>query len=388
LRVLIDESISEATLVEVGMTFVFRQIDTAGATPDGTRLYLVSKYEPGGTGDGNGRMGYMDLVTGEFKNPNGTLAVQLPDPNAVFATLADGTTLVQGLVLGAFSPSGVFYVGSQVTNQLYTLNVDTGIATPLGTIHVDNTVVLRMSGADFAFTADNRMFLWTNAGVTGAPKGLYEVHLGPPIEAVYLDDPTNTFLTGLAFRSNGFFQGTPPMGELTGSTRSDEIAQFDLLGDPATINYTHLYPMMCGCGDPDTPYEYTYGDMANPLGHFACVYTIGYWKNHAWEYVEDVPASIALCGNSISEAAGQDLLKGANSKDFSMLTAQLIAAKLNTGGGNGLAIVSDAEAFLCSETEGVWDMAFSDEAQKAEANYYKDALDDFNNGSAISTHCE
>lgn len=381
-RVLIDETIPAATLVEIGLTYNFAQVDTAGTTIDGKKLYLVSKW---GGGVGNGRMGYLDLQTGAFKNPDHSLAQPLPDPSAVF--VKEGGVMVPGVIMGAFSPNNTFFVGSQITDELYRLDVVSGMAHSLGVISVDGGAI-DLLGADIAFTADGRMFLWTNE----SPKGLYEISMGPPLVAQYVGnsllDP-DIFITGLAFRSNGFFQNSPAIGELAGSTCCDYITVFDLDGNPSTITDTNLFPMLCDCGSPQPgEYDYTYGDMASgALGSFPCVHTIGYWKNHDWEYVAGIPTGVQICGIDIFQELGQDLLK-AKSRNFSMLTAQLIGAKLNTSGGAGLAIVSDAEAFLCDATGGQWDMPFTDKDQKAQANQYKDALDAFNNGSAISMHCD
>jgi len=385
-RVLIDEVDSEAVLVEVGNTLDFQQVDCAGATTDGKRLFLVSKF---GGGVGDGRLGYFDLETGTFHNPDGS------DPGSgtvVYVREGSiGGPKVPHLVLGAFF-NNTFFVGSQVTNQLYTLDITTGVATSLGKIKVadsDPAEYINLLGADLAFSADGRMVLSTNQSAGSALKGLYEVFLGPPVEGEYLgswEDAPNAKFTGIAFRSNGFFQGEQPQGELAGSTCCDHIVVFDLGGDPMRIYNSTEYHMCDCCG----AYDYTYGDMSNgPLGTFPCVGTIGYWKNHPWQYVAGIDTSVTLCGNiNMSEAEGQTLLQAAKSNNFSMLTAQLIAAKLNTSGGAGLAIISEAEEFLCDSTLGTWDMPFFVKTQKAEANGYKDALDAFNNGSAISTHCD
>jgi hypothetical protein len=395
MRVLIDDAPDgDAALFEIATSFDLKQVDAAAATPDGRKLYMVSKY---GGGRGNGRFGYLDLVTGEFRNPDGTLMGHYAtDPSTTFVTLSDGTMVPQ-LVLGVFSDDGTYYVGSQATEQLYRLDLKTGIATPLGRIAAyyagHELGFVDLLGADMAFSEDDRLFLWTNrAGRDGAPAGLYEVDLGPPLEGEYIGDGgligDGVFITGLAFRVNGFFEGDPPYGRLVGSTCCDHIAEFELSGEPGTTIET-LFAMhdMCDCAG--TPYDYTYGDMATgPLGYFPCVGTIGYWKNHAWEYVSGVAENVQVCDATIDEWIGKELLRKARGNNFSMLTAQLIAAKLNTGGGgDGLAIISDAEFFLCDETGGDFDMRFDDKVQKQTAERLKDALDAFNNGSAISDHC-
>ncbi len=111
------------------------------------------------------------------------------------------------------------------------------------------------------------------------------------------------------------------------------------------------------------PYDYNYGDMSNgPL--ILCTRTIGCYKNHDWNYGSpDYPASLTLCGVGISQygsdqsrdfaEAGQAFLNGEgydkrpNATDFSMLIAQLIAAKLNTGGSACIKWMDDIETFLC-----------------------------------------
>jgi hypothetical protein len=73
------------------------------------------------------------------------------------------------------------------------------------------------------------------------------------------------------------------------------------------------------------------------------------------------------------------ILKDARNNNFSMLIAQLIAAKLNTP--NLLPIIVDAENWLCNQLQFQgqwWNTPFS-KIQKQIGTNYKNALDYFNN---------
>jgi hypothetical protein len=428
-RVNIDETVDPATaeLDQVGQTMDYLQVDCLAATPDGTRLYLVEKWLGSGGAHvgpsaGKGKIGYLDLKTGLFHNADGS------DPmtgTPTYLTVGgDCVPLISGqldcgpeeddrideVVLGAFSPNGILYVASQTTEELYMLDVlaepTSGVATSLGKIYVHSTDdYVNLHGADIAFSADGRLFVWANfpnpANETVAPRGLYEVTLADPpgyptaqlVDQTFGcglgDDPNRPRLTGLAFRWNGLFAGDPPVAELAGSTCCDNVVIFPLEHTtPAEIVDDVRWCEMCDCGG--IPYAYTFGDMSNgPLLVYPCVGTIGYWKNHPW------PESVTLCADTdyetmIDESTGQAILASANNTNFSMLTAQLIAAKLNTiDGPDGVVVGEAEEAFLCEQTAGDWDMPFSSEEQKEEAEYYKDALDAFNNGETdISSQCD
>jgi len=102
-----------------------------------------------------------------------------------------------------------------------------------------------------------------------------------------------------------------------------------------------------------------------------CGFTIGYYKNYDWN-----GAGVNICGVSIDENAGKESLSNATGTNFSMLFAQLIAAKLNVNDAGGLSIIDDAEAWLCEQANAydgrqlIWDADFDSKAQKSLANQF------------------
>ena len=109
------------------------------------------------------------------------------------------------------------------------------------------------------------------------------------------------------------------------------------------------------------------------------VYTIGYWKNHLDDWPTD---TVEIGGVTYSQKDAVKILKKANSKDATyMLTAQLIAAKLNILVGavtpqTVLDAVTEADAFLVGNPLGS-DPRGTD---RDYALFLKDILDDYNNG--------
>jgi len=127
-----------------------------------------------------------------------------------------------------------------------------------------------------------------------------------------------------------------------------------------------------------------------------CTKTIGYYKNHSWN-----GRTVTICGVTINETIGRGTLsKGknngmlwnANSTNFSMLVAQLMAALLNTGGNTYVLIgpsvtIQTVLNWLCAQPGIVvggslaWNKAFSNITQKQTATYYSGLLDLFNNSN-------
>jgi len=143
------------------------------------------------------------------------------------------------------------------------------------------------------------------------------------------------------------------------------IARVELITDPAGA-------------DPNGGYDSIVFDAL-------CTRTIGYWKNHSWD-----GAVVRVNADDINEATGRESIAGmkdgmlwkARGNNFSLLWAQLIAAKLNCGvfdctGGS----IDAAELFLASSGIGVsnFDDAFANKTQKRRANELANVLDLFNN---------
>ena len=398
-RVHFDDINGEIILEELA-DIPFKRVYNMGLTPDGKKLTMMEQRDC--------RIGLFDIETGVFTD------------TGLFVHLADGTKIT-GIVLGGFPPIGpsmpVYGIaGSEDTDQLYRVTPSNGVAEPLGYIYVmegsRELGYLDLKGADLAFGPAGKMFLWTNNDKDEMHKGIYRVtfnHAENRLEGrhVHSDQAEQIFLTGLAFR----FNGRPGPGgdrELVGSLHQSDTMQIfgvDNHSPDVAYEFGYQYAEVIFHKDYPTdycpmydPFTHNYGDLASglaPHGFVPCVYTIGYWQNHPWEYVEGMglPGAVQLCDEShgfaaivIPEEEGQDILQSARNNNFSMLTAQLIAAKLNTGGGADLAImaiISEAEDYLCEKTGGDWYSPFEKKSvpsEKALATGYKDRLDAFNNG--------
>lgn len=332
----------------------FNQADALACTPDGAKLYAIDKY-----GDpnypGTGKLGYYDVGTASWWE---------------IGYVKHGGSIVPGIVLAAFSPDGILYAASEVTDSLYRVNTGTAVATLVGPVVNQATdAIVNVQGADIVFSADWILYLWANGSRTGAPRGLYTLMLPAALPGtVYathlgLGD-TGSYFTGLAIRDNGW-------GDLVGSTHQDEI----FVIDKANATTIEKFWMYLSC----SRYDYEFGDMTvGPLK--LCAKTIGYWKNHSW-----CGATITICGITINEQLGKEILWDARGNNFSMLFAQLIAAKLNTNNSTVIQIINEAEWWLCGQTcthSGDtlnWNKSFYDKQQKREAAGYWEALDAFNN---------
>lgn len=269
-----------------------------------------------------------------------------------------------GIAGAACAEDGRIFAASQDTELLYVIDPHTGDVSIVGEV-VENGVALDLRGADMACNAAGEMYLWTNAGTSMYMVTLPGAFPGT-VDAVKVFEATGIDATGMAFRGNGY---GPPMG----STRAPSLF---LVKD----------------GDGVRPYEmqnftHRYGDMSNGLmGGFGgkCTLTIGYYKNHDW-----YGAEVHICGVPIDEEFGANILWNAKGKNFSMLFAQMIAAKLNVGDATGVPFIDEAENWLCRQEnafdggELFWRAKFEDKNQKRTANSYKNTLDDFNN----SNHC-
>jgi len=206
--------------------------DALACTPNESHCYVIDKYDAGTAPDG-GALGVYDTVDGTFE---------------IVGDLVDGDGfLLDQVVMASFSPgpTGELYVGSQTADMLYTVDVATAIATPVGEILVEGTEsTVNLDGADMVFTADSRVYVWTNGErLPDAPNGLYEITL--PVDgigdatAIYLGvgsdgaDPESHRFTGLAVRDNG-------LGNIVGSNRFDELHEQDAEGaDVAVYEMMH-----------------------------------------------------------------------------------------------------------------------------------------------------
>lgn len=251
-RLTIDETSSVADLEHLRdfdtTEVVLFQIDAMGCSPDGREVYLIDKYHSWRHPLG-GMMAVYDLETDQVRE--------------VGMVVDEEGELVEGIVLAAFmpGPDRILYAASEDTDCLYTIDLDTAVATLVGQIYVEGTSSLvNVLGADLAFTSDRRMFLWTNGqNLPDADYGLYVLSLPSVgvgnITARYLghgddglpDEYDMHYFTGLAVRWNG-------LGNIVGCNRSEEVHEHDRTGSDVA-----LYTMLMD-GDP---IDHNSGDMCN-----------------------------------------------------------------------------------------------------------------------------
>jgi len=319
-------------------------------TPDGKKIYAVDFLDKDKTNYSKSTLGYLEVDSSSW-HEIGTVKI-------------DSTTALTGMGQAAFSPDGVLYVLSNHTDSLYIVDTGTAEATLIGKL---NIVV---QGADIAFAEDGMLFLYTNASTDSTQKGLYIVTLPPnSLDAIFLGPitPIKNQVSGLAIRANGY-------GDLLGSVNGGKIYVID----KADGSYGGTLPVFQMKYD-NINFPYEYGDMS--LGPFAiCTKGIGYWKNHSWN-----DAVVTIGGIQIDETLGNEILRNARGKNFSMLFAQLIAAKLNVNNSSGIPIIDDAEIWLYSQPDIIngdlslnWGKDFESKQQKREAAKYWEALDAFN----------
>ncbi len=232
------------------------------------------------------------------------------------------------------SPDGILYVTSTDSHSLYTIDTSNGSATLVGALTGDGVTA---NGGDLAFDIDGDLYLLSQAG-------LYSLDLTIPgtVTASLIGNPTPSAYTGMAFRYNG-------LGDLLASNLNDSFVELSAT-DASTLQTYGMYL----ASDPNVKYKLHNigGDMTTgPL--VFCSKTIGYWKNHSWndatvtingvEYDEDDGRGFATEPNDKPKGG---LLWQAKGKTYSMLYAQLIAAKLNTYNSSNIALLNEAEEFL------------------------------------------
>jgi len=235
----IDEGAGTAAPVLIG-TLDLDQVDAMGCSPDDTVCFLIDKYDPVVRPDG-GQFGAFEMLTGEF-----TLLGEVVDLHG---------DRIPGIVLAGHSPGpdGELYIASQDTHYVYTLDIVSGIATPVGMVVAgDPPTVVDLEGADLTFASNGDMFVWANwENTVNAPAGLYSAVLPEStgnIQATYLGtgidgaDPQSHFFTGVAIRGNG-------IGNFVAINRFDELHEQQRDGSDVTI-----YPLELD---------------GEPLGHFS-----------------------------------------------------------------------------------------------------------------------
>jgi len=349
-QVILDPDSGRGNLERIAV-LDYNHVDVLASTPDGKRLYFID----------NGPLG-TDLLA--YYDLELETVIEVGP-----VTFSDGAPV--SIDQAAFSPGGLLYIGNNATDSLYTVDLNTAVATVEGLVQESSTLTtVDLVGGDIIFAADGTAYLFVNNARSGAPAGLYvfdPIPVGGVLSATYLgtgSDGDHHF-TGAAMTGNG-------TGYIIGSNREDEFhvqSRFD--GSDVAIYAMYI---------DGEPYPgHNFGDMSNgPL--FECNRTIGYWKNHAWSV-----GSVSICGFEVSEAEGSTVLWNANSENFSMLFAQMIAAKLNCSDCLGIPVIDEAEAWACAQGAAPDRWAeWADDQQKTDGTAHKTALDVFNN----SNHCD
>jgi len=342
----------------------FPIVHALAATPDGKKVYAVDRYNPKNP-YGTGKLGYYEVGTASWYEID---------------YVTHGGNIVESVVLLAFSPDGTLYGASGETESLYIIDTGTAVATLVGQILNGATgVAVNIVGGDIVFAADGTLYLWVNSEKPGSPRGLYLLTLPATIpgtvDATYLGTTdTERFFPGLAMKKCGY-------GNLVVSCR-DELEDKIFVLDKTSSSIVETYPMDLS----GAPFDHINGDMTYGREVF-CTRTIGYWKNHSWDGMV-----ITICDVEVDEELGQVILWNANGSNFSMLFAQLIAAKLNTydyDDSNCIDcddVIVDAEWWLCEQQDIInpdgslnWDKTFDSCHQKYMAAYYWERLDYCNN---------
>ncbi|MFQ6372206.1 hypothetical protein [Shewanella sp. YIC-542] len=342
-RVEIDPAgIANLTLLPGGMVD-YNHVDALAAEQDGSILWLINS--------GPQPSGMANNVLAKYTVANGI--VETVGPMGGFSGDADQA---------AVSPDGILYVTSKTGNRLYTIDKSTANATLVGTVQGATT-----NGGDIAFDQYGALFLVNQ-------QALYELTLPATPGDIIAEEvgPVSDRFTGLAFRAGG-------LGNLLGSNGNDnEISELSVVD----ASQVAIYPMFLN----GEPFDHTYGDMTTgPL--VLCTKTIGYWKNHDWN-----GAIVSINDQPITETDGRfgdkdygdkpytGILWRAKGKTYSMLYAQLIAAKLNTNNSYSMDMLNEAEAFLEGKN-------FDDVVSKADRAQYS-ALVEAVTGFNESNHCD
>lgn len=321
-KVEIDTAAMRANLTMLPSgTVPYNHVDALAAEQDGSIIWMINS--------GPQPAGMTDNVLAAYIVADGSI-----DEKGQILSSGAG---VGDIDQAAMSPSGTLYVTSKSGNKLYTVNKDDATATLVGVIPKS------ASGGDIAFAQDGTFYMWVGGN------GLYELTIGPPITETFVG-PAGSGYTGLAVRFNGTGDLIASDGKaLAGSSNIQEISQID-------ASVIANYPMYIGgtLWTSINGYGHGYGDMTTgPL--VLCTKTIGYWKNHEWN-----GATVSINGWSVDEIMGRGfaldgekpkdgLLWNAKGKTYSMLYAQLIAAKLNTNDSVAVQAIVDAEDFLLNK---------------------------------------
>ncbi|KFZ38442.1 hypothetical protein HR45_03115 [Shewanella mangrovi] len=355
-RVEIDPISSHANLIPLPTDLVpadgivpYDHIDALAASPDGKILWLINSRE--------------DVVSELIKYE--VDSATLMSVGVIEWPIADEKGDIDQATV---APDGTLYVTKKVVHHLYTIDTSNAKATLVGDVNGALT-----NGGDIAFDQFGSLYLLNQTS-------LYDLTLPgsppAPVNAVEIGGVDEGY-TGLAFRVGG-------VGNLIGSNKgNNSFNELSVVDGSLIVSY----PMYLNGG----LFEHNLGgDMTTgPL--VMCSKTIGYWKNHSWlgasvtiNDMSDEFAITEVIGRFGTKAEGDKPYDGmlwrAKGKTYSMLYAQLIAAKLNTSNSYTVDLLNTAEAFLDGK-------GFDDPVSKADRAMYSklvEAVTAFNEDN----HCD
>jgi len=177
------------------------------------------------------------------------------------------------------------------------------------------------------------MYLWINLATAGAPRGLYTLSVPAApgdVMASYVGEATDLdFFNGMAIRANGY-------GDIAASSFDDLI---HIHGTTTGNDAAEPFVMYLN----GSPFDATGGDMSNgPLE--LCTRGYKYWSTNSWN-----GRAVTVVGVLVDETLGDEIYQNLNPANFSLLVAQLVAAKLNVNNSTGIGIIDDAEAWMADQ---------------------------------------
>jgi hypothetical protein len=362
------------------------------ATPDGRRLYAINFRD--NVAEEVGILGYYDLAHAAATGDGRWIqAGQVQDEDNAGAPVPGGVQL-------AFTPGGVLFAASGNTDEVYLIRLGDCAADAsacpaenYGMIDDDNPPPPTVSifGGDIAFLHDGTGYFFTNGPLNNRGLWTYTNLVDGDVNADRIRR-RGTGGSGLAVRLNGL--GNLVVSRNQGAGSSNAIQELD----PSNGDVLNVFDMIL----PPDPFTHVNGDMSSGALALCGVRSKGYYKTHvdARPKKDIDTAGVTLCASGPAAAATladediKDILKDAKGKNFSMLTAQLIAAILNCDLVNdgdwdddctrsGFPVITEAEAFLCSgitDTTSIewWNDGFDDQDEHTDASALASALDAFN----------
>jgi hypothetical protein len=328
----------------------FDNVDMLAVTPDGSRIYMI---DDGLATYPDATLAYYDVATDEVVT--------------VGIVTFNGENLYE-IDQGSFAADGTLYITHNITDALFTVDLETAVATEVGPI-IDQAsgLLLDIFGADITFTADDTLYLITNLITTGVYR--LDVPEEPGDVLATLLGPTgdNHRVRGLSARANGY-------GDLVAATQADEVHIVDRETGADIIQSLPLYWN-------GVLFDAINGDMSTG-GMALCNSPKHWWETNSWDGLR-----VTVVGVPVDEALGKEIMVNAHWANFSKMVAQLVAAKLNVNNSSGLAVIEEAETWLAQQglvqADGTldWNKPFDSKEQQDAAFKYFVSLRQFNESS-------